>query len=320
MADITVRIPAIEQLLQLAASGVGSVAGPLLASWQARQHAKAKRIEAATDADVLQIQAQAQAEARKALVPSDAQASTALDIGNMIMQRVQFQEEKRHANIGSVVSQAADLVQDNEVDSTEPDHDWTARFFNEVQDVSSEVMQALWARVLAGEVERKGSTSVHTLNVLRNLDQHTAAQFKKLCSNCIYFIGRQIPGTDARMPSMGGDPGSNALSKYGFSYENLNRLQEHGLIVADYNTRMLYKAGSKGAEFRPPFEFQDSTWTLNGDTDWDFQISGIALSVAGREMAAVIDLEPSKEYKLALEAFFQKHGLSMVHAPVFVSA
>lgn len=312
MVDITLKVPALEQLLNIAASGVGSIAGPMLVSWQARQQAEAKRIEAAAYADVLQIRAQAQAEARRALVPSKAQASTTLDIGNAIVQRVQFQEEKRQANIGSVVSQAADWIQDKEVEAAEPDHDWTARFFNEVQDVSSKEMQSLWARVLAGEVERKGSTSIHTLNVLRNLDQHTAKLFKKLCSNCIYVINRRVRG-DARMPSLGGSPGDNDLSQFGFAYPDLNHLHEHGLIISEYTSWIQYKHGPKGKELRLPFEFQGSTWEIQGDTDWDHKIEGIALSMAGRELATAIDLEPSEEYRLALEAFFQKHGVSMVN-------
>ena len=35
--DVTLKIPALEQLLNLTASGIGSVAGPMLASWQARK-------------------------------------------------------------------------------------------------------------------------------------------------------------------------------------------------------------------------------------------------------------------------------------------
>ena len=40
--DINLKVPAIEKLLDYAASGIGSVAGLMLASWKARQEAKAK--------------------------------------------------------------------------------------------------------------------------------------------------------------------------------------------------------------------------------------------------------------------------------------
>ena len=48
---------------------------------------------------------------------------------------------KRLANLEAVVGRAAVNLGDKEVPETEPDHDWAARFFAEVQDVSSEEMQ-----------------------------------------------------------------------------------------------------------------------------------------------------------------------------------
>lgn len=81
---------------------------------------------------------------------------------------MQFQEQKRHLNIESVVGQTAFERRGKEVSDHEPDHDWNARFFSELQDVSSQDIQLLWSKVLAGEVERPGSTSVRTLSILSN--------------------------------------------------------------------------------------------------------------------------------------------------------
>ena len=71
MADvnITVKVPGLEKLLDYTASGIGAVAGPMLAPWQARQRAEAKLIEANTDVASLRTIANAQAEARQILVP-----------------------------------------------------------------------------------------------------------------------------------------------------------------------------------------------------------------------------------------------------------
>ena len=81
------------------------------------------------------------------------------------------------ANICAVVGHAAMRLENKEVPNDEPDHDWTARFFNDVQDVSSEKMQVLWGRILSGQVERPGSSSLRTLGVLRDLDKDTANLF-----------------------------------------------------------------------------------------------------------------------------------------------
>ena len=233
--DINVKVPALEKLLDYTASGVGSVAGPMLSSWQAKRQAQAKQIAAEGDAAVLQIQAIAQSKAREILEAKNAEIAVELEITNTVSQRIQFQEQKRQINIESVVSKAARHLGDKHVASVEPDHDWTARFFYEVQDVSSEDMQTLWARVLAGEVERKGTTSIRTLGVLKNLNQATAKLFEILCSICVYFLGGESI-TDAIVPSLGTNAGTNGLINYVLDFNMLNILNEHGLIISDYNS------------------------------------------------------------------------------------
>ena len=199
--DLNLRVPALEKLLDYAASGIGSVAGSMLAPWKARRDAEAKQIAVKGEVEAqriltegqsnaLQIIANAQSEARSMLVSPGSIVRGELDIAQTVNQRIQFQEEKRQRNIGAVVRQAARELGDKDVPDSETNHDWTARFFNDIQDVSSEEMQSLWAKVLTGEVERPGSTSIRTLTILRNLDQATADLFRKLCSAwCITQTG-----------------------------------------------------------------------------------------------------------------------------------
>ena len=200
-----VNLPAIEKLVDYTASGIGSVAGSMLAPWKARREAQAKQITAEGDATILLIQAEAQSKAREILVSRNTDVTGELNITNKVKQRIQFQEQKRQINIGSVVEEAASQLGDKRVANIEPDHDWTARFFNEVQDVSSGEMQSLWAKVLAGEVERAGSTSIRTLGILKNLDQVTARLFSRFCSACMYMSIAENEIIDARVPSLGGN-------------------------------------------------------------------------------------------------------------------
>ena len=244
MMEIKVSIPAIEKLLDYSASGIGSVAGSMLVSWKARQEAKAKAIAATGEvetqriltegqADTMEIIATAQANARSILVSPDSNVQGQLDFAHTVTQRIQFQEEKRQSNIESVVRQAASELEDKHVEDHEPDHDWTARFFNDIQDVSTKETQLLYAKILAGEVKRPGSTSIKTLSLLRDLDQPTAMLFRIFCSACISLFTDENHILDARVLSLGGDATQNALRKFGLSFDNLNILNEHGLIITD---------------------------------------------------------------------------------------
>ena len=322
--NLTARVRAIEKLPDYAASGIGSIAGSMLSPWQARQEAKTKRITAKSDADILQILAQAHAEAREMLVSDDVHIIGDLEIANTINQRIEFQERKRQANISSVVEQTARELGDKSAPDNEPDHDWTARFFNEVQDVSSEEMRSLWVRVLAGEIERSGSTSIRTLSVLKNLDQRTANLFGRLCSACVFLTppDGQNAIIDARVPSLGKSAGQNSLRPYGLGFTELNCLNEHGLIISDYNSWQDYALAFaiEGKNQRPPvhlpFTFQDKRWALvpteQRRQNKEMKLSGVALTGAGRELSRVVESMPLPEYAQALKDYFLREHLQMI--------
>lgn len=163
MVDVNLKVPAIEKLLDYTASGIGAVAGPMLATWKARRDGEARRIaaratadarliESTADAGSLQTIADAQIAARRSLAAGlEADAATVEISESGIRQRLEFQEEKRQRNIVSVVRGAASDLEDKAVADREPDPDWTARFFGAVQDVSSVEMQEIWAKILSGK-------------------------------------------------------------------------------------------------------------------------------------------------------------------------
>lgn len=305
----------------------------MLAPWRARREAEAKRIAARGDADVLAILAEGQAgalpviveaqeSARQQLMAPGVTVEGELTIAEVIQQRLHFQEEKRQRNISAIVSQAAAELTADEVEDHETNHDWTARFFNDAQDVSSEEMQVLWAKVLAGEVERPGSTSLRTLGVLKDLDRDAAVVFGKLCSAAVSIRPDGKAFLDARVPSLGGDPSGNVLRPYGLGFGELNILNEHGLIISSYNSWYDYRAcvgfshGGPSQILRIPFWFQSRFWILEPtqarDRDQEFRLAGVALTGAGQELSRVVDLEPESKYLEELTKFLEKFNLKMV--------
>ncbi len=330
--EVTVRVPAIDKLLDITASGIGAIAGPMLAPWRARREAEAKKIAARADANILAVLAEGQAgalaviaaaqeSARQQLTAPGVLVEGELTIAEAVEQRVRFQEEKRQRNISAIVSQATEQLTTDEVEDYEPDHDWTARFFNEAQDVSSEEMQLLWAKVLAGEVERPGSTSLRTLSILRDLDRQTAVLFQVFCSAAVVFSRSGESIADMRVPLLGGHPGANSLAEYDMNYDALNVLNEHGLIISGYNSIFDYRicigvTDGAGNRVRFPFDFQNRRWVLEpfGQPKFDepFDLDGVAATRSGRELSRVISLEPMPKYTEALMEFFERHELRMV--------
>ena len=91
--NIDLNVPALEKLLDIIASGIGSIGGPTLASWKAQQENKVMQIKAKGEADALLIQAKAQSEARQILLSSYADFMGDLDIVASVRRRIQFQEQ-----------------------------------------------------------------------------------------------------------------------------------------------------------------------------------------------------------------------------------
>ena len=314
-------VPSLDKLLDIVASGLGAVASPTLATWTAKQQAKALQIQTQGIVDSLQIFT-----AFESTFPE--LASTILDVryetgkDKNISQKVHFQSEKRLRNFQSVSVKTAVELGDKCVPDRELDHDWIARFFNYIQDVSPEEMQSLWAKVLAGEIERPGRVSVRSLSILRNLDQHAAMLFKKLCSVCISDLSDDMRILDARVLDLGNSPYKNGLGKFGLSFDDLNLLNEHNLIISNYESSypMGYCIGKTESntngqklKIHRPFFFQSRHWALvpimQIPAGNEFRVGGVALSQAGKELCGTIEHESLPKYHSDLERYFASCGL-----------
>ena len=129
---------------------------------------------------------------------------------------------------------------------------------------------------------------------------------------------------DIRVPVLNGSAGNNVLGPYGLHFIRLNVLNEHGLIIADYNSWANYQfcigISPSGLESRlhiqAPFEFQGQFWVLkpiNGrETGTEFKVHGVQLTQAGRELSKVVDIEPMEGFARDLKAAFATRNLQMV--------
>lgn len=107
--------------------------------------------------------------------------------------RIDYQARKKQANIENVTTNAAKyLARENEVSESEPDEDWITRFFNSAQDISSQEMQQLWGKILAGEIKQPGTYSLRALDVLRNLTKSEAQAIEKIGRFALNFHGQFI--------------------------------------------------------------------------------------------------------------------------------
>lgn len=123
---------------------------------------------------------------------------------------------RKVANRAAVASAAAEELVSNVGGAPEPsapDDDWINTFIRYSEDASSERLQRLFGKVLAGEIINPGAFSPATLRVLSELDRKTASYFEWLWAKNIETEAVKQPEFDR-----------------GEDWEKIRHLREVGLI------------------------------------------------------------------------------------------
>lgn len=217
---------------------------------------------------------------------------------------------------------AADQSTDSNEEKTISD-DFLNSFEEEARQKSTEGMQLLFGRILAGEIRKPGTYSIRTVKILGQLDQNAARVFRQACSMCAVIevpIGGAI--LDIRIPSLNRDPEFHVLGKYGLGFSLINMLQEYGLIISELDTVFRYNLCIVNQD--PPaataFLHQGRYWVLDPLPEWDknkkINVMGLAFSRAGCELFPIVDLDPIERYTQDLKKFFAQHNLHMMEVNI----
>ena len=268
-------------------------------------------------------------EARKKLIETTAtQIASRMEVDEEYA-RVAFRKYgqkiiREQVNLDLISEEAARQLKDTDNTQTggeigQIDDDWLNHFEKEACQRSTEDMQLLFGKILAGEIRRPSSFSIKAVKIMGEIDTVVANLFKRLCSMCIVM---RIPDTDlivdARVVSLSGNAENNSLLEYGLSFYELNILHEYGLIISDYNSYMNIRvlAAGRSPENRIVISYQNTYWDLSSEVDrkdgQELNLPGVALSQAGRELLNVVEVEPIENYTNNLVEFFAKKKIKMV--------
>ena len=312
--NITIKIPAVEKLLEYIASATGAVTRPMLERWwaevtadvaqiEARGEAEARRIKARGQADTIDIIGKAIADARTSWPEREVlQGNVEMYDPSEIRTRLNFQEKKRNTNIYRVVKAAAESLRGRKVDNHEVDHDWTARFFEDVKYITSENMQQIWAKILAGEVEKPGRTSLHTLATLKNMTQHDAELFSKTSR---FVFAHFIFWEEEHEQNIAGFP----------SLEELMKLESYSLmkIIPYMNNTITTSDSSRSLSARDRKAIYKISAT---GKEADVVIPGYALTPQGKQLYGFTEATLEPAYVRALAKFLSDKGFQLKQAQI----
>ncbi|NOW97543.1 DUF2806 domain-containing protein [Mucilaginibacter sp. SG564] len=294
MADIQVFGAPITKLIEVVSAAIGVKYKP-----------KAMRNEA--DAKAYEIEKIAEAEAKASIIRSDAE----YEVTERAKQRLYHQEINRQINIDNIVEEASNLL--NETVSEQPiDPNWRTRFFTKAQDITSDEMQLLWAKILANEINQPGNFSLRTIDIFSNLSQYEAETFLKLAS---------ISTTSGQIFKINGD-----ITNFDISYEDLLLLSAAGLVYHNHelsstappvhvlkhytNNNELTKE-----EYGHNFSYRESFIWICKDNQ-KLNLNCYALTKPGVELLKILDIKDNNDYINSLQSFYLNQGYSVNIVPL----
>ena len=223
---------------------------------------------------------------------------------------------RRQANIDTVVRRAAEHISSTSTESDtkeggEISEDFLEHFEDEARKQNTDSMRDLFARILAGEIQKPGSYSIKLIRILSEMTPQIARIFQSLCSICIAMPMKD----DVRAATLGVE--GNSLYGYGLGYGQLLELQEYGLIVFGFSLRISYTESV--VHSKRPYDvtkilYQNQYWRLvpeNVDKNHPLMIAGVPLTQIGRELFTVVDQKENPNYTKALHEYFQKMKMTM---------
>ncbi len=129
----------------------------------------------------------------------------------------------RNENLDQIVSFAAPMVDEDAEVSDLVGSEWLNYYVDHAERVTDDEAQRAWASVLAGEVNKRGSFSKNTMQVLSVMDTEDAKSFRKLC----LFIADGIYG---RTLVMAVDEDGTSYNDGTLTYTEMSNLAALGLI------------------------------------------------------------------------------------------
>jgi len=195
--------------------------------------------------------------------------------------RFLFHEITKQQNIDSVVDKAyLELEGDESVSSDPVGQDWILRFFNSVGEVSNKQMQALWAKVLSGEVRKPGSFSLRTLLLLNTLSELEAEALKRIAPFSI---------THSNASFLYGDV--DIIHKYGFGRDMIV-LCDCGLIAESMTTALIGTIDKKTSFITAA----NIALICHNSEPEKYSVNVQRFTPAGRELLKLFTFEQNREY------------------------
>ncbi|MGF7239677.1 hypothetical protein ABIC11_000082 [Pseudomonas oryzihabitans] len=209
---------------------------------------------------------------------------------------------RREVNIAKALLHAEEELQKDESPApTEGvDGDWLRRWRDSAGEVSSEDLQQLWGRLIAGEVKSPRTYSLRVFDIIRNMSSGDAGLVAKLAPLVIQgFVWRES--------------GQEYLSKIGIDFDDVLYLEEIGVVAS--SAGMLRRSWSNGDgidSYHTLMYVQNLGLIIESPVKSAVAyLTGFALTRAGMELIKLCKFEADREYLIAVANHLKTQGFTL---------
>lgn len=225
------------------------------------------------------------------------------------MTYTEFYKAANFLHVAELADQVFKQDYQNKADENQKyDFDWYMRFYDIVGNISDEEMQAIWARILAGEIHRKGTYSLQLLDILKNFTQKQAELFNRVCSHCF------ISGDNVYISN-----DNEYLQFANITYQDILDLDALGLINSSGTTSLSVKVQpDRPALFGNDMLRMVIEYNGQGNATQEFSFLQFPFTSAERELITLIGKHGSeKDFLYFVKLLIKKNpiGASFVITP-----
>ncbi|MFQ2097200.1 DUF2806 domain-containing protein [Aeromonas veronii] len=208
---------------------------------------------------------------------------------------------RRQVNVAHAICHAEEALRDDPQDppSKNIDDDWLFRWRDYAGDVSSDSMQSLWGRILAGEVKSPGSFSLRTLEFMRNLSQEEAKIIERIAT----FVIADIIFRD---------------ESFNIPFDLLLTAQELGVISGVDSIGVEHTLMSLDhSRYERSFTSNGKLMIIeNDDPIKTLKIPTYLLTSIGKQVLALVKTPPNIEYLEQAATIIYRQGFSVFFADI----
>jgi Protein of unknown function (DUF2806) len=219
-----------------------------------------------------------------------------------LRQEQSCRELERAINLRTTIAMAegeASSIADENVSDEPVNPDWFARWRANAEEVHDDEMRRLWARILAGEAEKPGRFSLHTLDFMRRLSKEDAALIEKVAP---FVAERNLIYDDSHLDQL--------LARRGLNFGVYLELQDLGVMSGVEGLSL-----TRTWAVRPPTRTNLRFWTralsVSSQESKTLELSIYVITKVGAQVMSLGNFRADNEYVHAVGQLIVEKGFEV---------